>query len=111
TPWYASERAVRNRYPSSSSVVITGDVEAGEICGILFGLLTLRAIGIVTPLDRAPTKATAPSTVASLLAASTPACGLVWASPTMILIGCPRTPPAALISLAASLTPLSEVGP
>src|SRR5699024_10920813 len=109
--WKASDATVRNRKPPSSRSVITGEVEAGEIIGILFGLATLVATGIVTPLDNAPTNTFAPLILASLLAAETPACGSVWASPTFSFTDWPSTPPAALISSTASLIPLRLVSP
>ncbi len=95
----------------SSSVVITGEVEAVEICGTPETLETLRATGMVTPLDRAPMTALTPSTETKRLAASTAGCGRVLVSPTSTVSLPPSTPPASLIWLTARLTPLSVTVP
>ena len=107
TPWKASDGTVRNRKSLSSRPVITGEVEAPEICGTPLTEETLWAIGMVTPEDRAPTMPLTFSRVTSFFAASTPAWGLVCVSPTTTLM----SPPAALISSAARLMPFSDVSP
>jgi hypothetical protein len=110
-PWKASEGTVRNMKSWSSRPVMTGDVEAPEIWGTPSLLVTLSATGMVTPEESAPTMPETPSIETSFLAASMPACGLVWVSPVWISRSWPSTPPALLICWAASSMPFSDVWP
>ena len=72
TPWLASDTTVRNRKSSSSSTVIAGEVDEGDIRARPFGTVTDCATAIVTPLASAPTIATTFSTSTSARAESTP---------------------------------------
>ena len=92
-PCSASCGVVRNRKSLSSRVVMAGEVEALDICGTPLTLETLLATGMVTPLDRAPTMPLTPSSETNMFAASTPACGLVWVSPTAVPSVPPSKPP------------------
>ena len=63
------------------------------------------------PENWAPTIASTWFVVISFVAAAAAAWEFVWSSSLNITIGCPRTPPAALISCAARFAPFVSPGP
>ena len=90
----------------SLSLVISGEVEAGEICGILAGMVTLWATASVAELANAPVMPTTPLTETSFWAASTAPVGMLWVSAeTITSLRPPRIPPCSLTWVAASSSP------
>src|SRR3990170_5409379 len=110
-PWAASEIGVRKRKSSSLAAVKAGEVEALEIWRIFFGPVTPSATARVTPLASEPTMAWTFSMSTRRLASATPMSLSVPLSALASSTGSPRTPPAALIWLTASLIAFSSSGP
>ena len=73
-----------------------GAVDAPEIRIVSWGMVTALAAATVTPLERAPTMATALSMFTKAPAASTPCTGLTAVSRLTMITDCPLTPPARL---------------
>ena len=100
-PWKLSDGATRKMKSLSFSVVIAGEVEAGEIITTPAGTAAALAAPMVAPEHRAPTMPATFSTFTSLLAAPTELCGSHFESPSTMLSLPPRMPPWSLTCFTA----------
>ncbi len=94
----------------SGSVVKDGEVDAGEIFGIPFGIPTFCVTAFVTPEQSAPNIATTPSATAASAAVTAAAESIHVASPfTRVIVDPSSSSPDAFASLKASSAP-STIG-